>query len=156
MSVLDPFEVAYIQVWPLRYPPVPEDDKVEFRHWLSACEFTVFQNVLDLSKLKAVLNEKDIPISPLVKLPPSFRARIVPDGVFEPRNHPDVRIARRANTIARLAQVISERDVSAGLRKTLLTQAQRLERLASIRFKEFGDAVPVEQPGEETGETIGD
>ena len=46
-----------------------------------------------------------------------------------------IRIARRANTIASLARVISERKVSSGLRKTLLTQARRLE---NDRLKELG------------------
>lgn len=50
----------------------------------------------------------------------------------------DIRIARRASTIANLARVISERDVSGGLRRTLLTQARRIERLASQRLKELG------------------
>jgi len=43
-------------------------------------------------------------------------------------------------TIANLARVISERDVSDGLRRTLLTQARRLERLAAQRAKELGVA----------------
>ncbi len=61
------------------------------------------------------------------------------------RKHPDNRIARRASTIASLAKVISERDVSPGLRRTLHTQARRLERLASTRFAEFaGDPIEVE------------
>ena len=62
----------------------------------------------------------------------SFRISIYPN-----RKHPDVRIARRASTIASLARVISERKVSRGLRATLLKQAKRLERLAEERLKEF-------------------
>lgn len=49
--------------------------------------------------------------------------------------------------------MISERDVSTGLRRTLLTQASRLERLAARRLNELGGMLPAEQPGEETGET---
>lgn len=56
------------------------------------------------------------------------------------RKHADVRIARRAGTIASLAKVISERDVSVGLRRTLLTQARRLERLAETRLDELANA----------------
>jgi hypothetical protein len=78
----------------------------------------------------------------LMELPVSVRARIVPESLFEVRKHPDIRIARRANTIASLAKVISERDVSPGLRRTLITQAKRLERLASQRFADFAD-VPI-------------
>ncbi|HTQ10856.1 MAG TPA: GIY-YIG nuclease family protein [Fimbriimonadaceae bacterium] len=153
MNVLDPFEVAYIEVWPLAYPPIPKKDKAAFESHLSQCEYTVFQKVLSESRLGAVLNEKDIPGAQLVALPASYRRCIIPESIQQARSHPDIRIARRALTIARLAQVISERDVSTGLRRTLLTQARRLERLASSRLAEFGDTVPVEEFGEETGET---
>lgn len=66
-----------------------------------------------------------------------------------------MRIARRSSTIAALARVISERDVSKGLRRTLLTQARRLERLAQQRFEEVTGEIPLENPDEETGETAG-
>jgi len=150
MNVLDPFEVAEIEVWPI-YPG--RTSKKEISYLLSATEYTVFQKVLRESKLRAVLNEKDIAKKPPVDLPPAFRGRIIPDTIYEHRKHPDVRIARRANTIAALARVISERDVSKGLRRTLLTQARRLEHLAKQRFEEIGGAIPVEEPTEETGET---
>ena len=74
---------------------------------------------------------------PLVQLPKAYRRRIIPDDIFPHRKHPDIRIARRASTIASLARVISERKVSKGLRQTLLTQARRLERLAEERLKDF-------------------
>jgi hypothetical protein len=60
------------------------------------------------------------------------------DEIFAARSHPDIRIARRAQTIANLARVISEREVSGGLRITLLTQARRLELLANQRLRELG------------------
>lgn len=154
MSVLDPFEVAYIEVWPL--PHLATHEKASINKALNSAEFSVFQKVLSASALGAVLNEKDITSTDLIVLPTSYRARIVPDGIFEARNHPDIRIARRAGTIARLAQVISERNVSLGLRRTLVTQAKRLERLASQRFVEFtkaGVQIDHESAGEETGET---
>ncbi|MBI2689664.1 MAG: hypothetical protein HYX27_25420 [Acidobacteria bacterium] len=77
------------------------------------------------------------------------RDRIIPDDLYDRRKHPDIRIARRATTIAALARVISERDVSKGLRRTLVTQGRRLESLASRRFEEVGGAIPKVQPGEE-------
>ena len=85
-------------------------------------------------------------------MPRSYRGRIVPEDLYELRKHPDTRIARRASTIANLARVISERNVSKGLRRTLLTQARRLERLAAERLAEFTEDYPVEKEGEETGE----
>jgi hypothetical protein len=151
MNVLDPFEVAEIEVWPI-YPE--QSSKEQIASLLHSAEFTVFEKVLRESKLNAVLNEKDIPPAPLIDLPQSFRERIIPESIYEHRKHPDVRIARRANTIAALARVISERDVSKGLRRTLLTQARRLEKLARQRFEEIGGEIPMESLNEETGETL--
>jgi len=151
MNVLDPFEVAEIEVWPI-YPGRASEKKIS--ELLHATEYTVFQKVLRESKLGSVLNEKDIPKKTLVALPPSFRSRIIPDSIYSHRKHSDIRIARRSSTIAALARVISERDVSKGLRRTLLTQARRLERLARQRFEEINGKIPLEEPNEETGEKI--
>jgi len=138
MNVLDPFEVAEIEIWPL-------DDAIEFlpktenkKSYLDKAEYTVFCQVLEKSSLGAVLNEKEIIETEIIELPKSYRQRIIPESLFESRKHPDVRLARRANTIANLARVISERSVSKGLRRTLLTQARRLELLASRRLEELG------------------
>ena len=152
MNVLDPFEVAEIEVWPI-YPHQSSTEPIA--NLLHATEYTVFEKVLRESHLKAVLNEKDIPATALIALPESFRGRIIPESIYTHRKHPDVRIARRANTIASLARVISERDVSKGLRRTLLTQARRLERLARHRLGQIGEEMPTEALNEETGETSG-
>jgi hypothetical protein len=84
-----------------------------------------------------------------IALPPSKRGRIIPEDLFKQRKHPDVRIARRATTIAALARVISERSVSKGLRRTLKTQAKRLEKLASQRLDAVGGSIPTVKPGKE-------
>ena len=107
---------------------------------LNEDKYTVFQELLTRSALGAILNEKDIPQTATIELPPSYRFRIVPDPFFQLRKHPDIRIARRASTIANLARVISEREVSLGLRRTLLTQAKRLELLARTRMGDFAGA----------------
>lgn len=134
MNVLDPFEVAEICVWPF---PLGHLNKKEQGQQLDRAEFTVFQKVLKESKLGAVLNEKPPQPTQAIELPKSYRKRIIPVDIFPHRKHPDIRIARRASTIASLARVISERKVSKGLRQTLLTQARRLERLAEERLKDF-------------------
>ena len=134
MNVLDPFEVAEICVWPLELTHLNAEEQKEH---LDRAEFTVFEKVIAESKLGAVLNEKPPRPTPAVRLPNCYRQRIIPDDIFPHRKHPDIRIARRANTIASLARVISERKVSKGLRQTLLTQARRLERLAEERLKHF-------------------
>ena len=51
--------------------------------------------------------------------------------------------------MASLARVISERSVSKGLRRALMTQAVRLQRLATHRYTETSGAVPIVDPGEE-------
>jgi len=149
MNVLDPFEVAEVEAWPLWELEGKDNKDREARRRLNCAEYTVFQRVLTLSTFGAVLNEKDIAPADLIELPPSTRHRIIPEDLYEQRKHPDVRIARRATTIAALARVISERDVSNGLRRTLKTQALRLERLASQRYDAISGSVPIVQPGEE-------
>jgi hypothetical protein len=134
MNVLDPFEVAEICVWPLDLRHLNAGEQKDH---LDRAEFTVFEKVIAESKLGAVLNEKPPRSMPVVQLPKAYRKRIIPADIFPHRKHPDIRIARRANTIASLARVISERKVSKGLRQTLLTQARRLERLAEERLKDF-------------------
>jgi hypothetical protein len=149
MNVLDPFEVAEIEVWPFWDLQSKNSKDAEAKIRLNSAEYTVFDRVLNESSFHAVLNEGDIPFASPIELPLSFRGRIIPDRLYSQRRHPDVRIARRATTIAALARVISERDVSKGLRRTLMTQARRLERLASLRYNETGGTVPIVEPGEE-------
>lgn len=135
MNVLDPFEVAEIRVWPLElgHLPAKEDIKAE----LDRAEYSLFVKVIEESSFKAVLNEKPPRKTELIKLPAPRIGRIIPADIFPERKHPDVRIARRASTIAALARVISERKVTKWLRTTLLTQAKRLEKLAAERLAEF-------------------
>lgn len=149
MNVLDPFEVAEIEVWPFWELQNRNSKDLEAKAFLNAAEYTAFEYVLSRSGFKAVLNEKEIVPTGKIDLPPSVRGRIIPEELYDQRKHPDVRIARRATTIAALARVISERDVNKGLRRTLLTQARRLGRLATQRYDEIGGAVPTVEPGEE-------
>jgi hypothetical protein len=134
MNVLDPFEVAEIRVWPLDLSKMTREEQ---RDYLDRAEFTVFQKVIRESKLGAVLNEKPPRQAQTVDLPKSYSRRIIPESIFPHRKHPDIRIARRAATIASLARRISERSVKRGLRSTLLTQAKRLEGLADARLRDF-------------------
>ena len=154
MSVLDPFEVFEIEVWPL--PQFQESNRSDLaaRHHLDALERLITERAVEHSQFKAILNEKDPPPGMLaVEAPPSFRGRIVSERVHELRSHPDFRIARRALIISRLAQVIAERKVQGGLRRVLLTQAKRLQWLASRRYEALGGSasVPVEGDGDGDG-----
>lgn len=150
MNVLDPFEVCEVEMVPLF--DLEGSSTKDAKHTLELAENTLFQKALSKSSFHAVLNEKDIPPIGTMELPASFRAKIIPDQVYELRSHPDIRIARRAATIASLARVISERSVSKGLRRTLITQARRLEALAAKRFDEVQGEVPMEEAGQDTGE----
>ncbi len=151
MNVLDPFEVAEIEMWPLWELESLQAKDAKLISALNRAEYTIYEKLRAASIHKAVLNEKIPQKAAKVKLSASYRVKIIPDDIRDMREHADVRIARRANTIASLARVISERDVEKGLRRTLLTQAKRLEHLANRRLTEAGGEYEVEKPGEETG-----
>lgn len=140
MSVLDPFEVFEIEVWPLpQYQSVSGKDETAKKH-LDALERLITAEAVERSEFKAILNEKDPPHGQFsVNAPPSLRGQVISEHVYEIRSHPDFRIARRAQIISRLAQVISERKVQSGLRRVLLTQAKRLQWLADRRFSALGN-----------------
>lgn len=152
--ILDPFEVAYVSMWSL--PEIAEATNpkrpgepatiAQKRRMLAPYEYTVYKRLEDESRFHAVLNEGYIEPTGLVDLPPAVFGRIIPDELWEDRQHADARIARRASTIARLSQMISERQVSNGMRRTLLLQAKRLEWLAETRIQELGIERP--QAGE--------
>lgn len=156
MSVLDPFEVFEIAVWPLPQfqhldKKAKASEKAQAKAYLDALEREIYHQAVAGSQFKAILNEKDPPPSTMtVDVPPSFRMQVVSDAVFAIRSHPDFRIARRALIIARLAQVISERKVQGGLRRVFLTQAKRLQWLAERRYLALGGEASVEdERGEE-------
>lgn len=138
MNVLDPFEVADIEMWPFWDLEGHKPNEQVVKDKLNSAEYTVFRKLMAESAFGAVLNEKPVPPAPQIELPTPLRRRIVPEAVYQRRKHPDIRIARRAATIAKLAEVISQRAVQAGLRNTLLTQARRLERLARRRLDDLG------------------
>lgn len=148
MHVLDPLEVAEIEVWPLWHLENAASSVVKDE--LEAAEYALFQKVIADSPIGRVLNEKMPARSPTYNLPQSHRGSIIPEELRERLGHADLRIARRADTIANLASVIVERNVSIGLRNTLVTQAQRLERLARIRYQEVRGETPPEQVEAET------
>lgn len=152
MSVLDPFEVYEIEVWPLpELANEPTKAKGPARNKLDALEHLVTQDAIRNSRFKAILNEKDPPAPQVpVTAPKSYRSSIVSEEVFKIRSHPDFRIARRSLIISRLAQVISEREVKLPLRRVLLTQAKRLQWLANRRFTALGGIVTVGSGTEDT------
>ncbi len=137
MAVLDPMEVAEVEMWPLH-----DVDSTMTNHKikdiLDRAEYAVLQYAIQHSSFGAILNEGDIASTEPFVLGKSVRGRIISEEVFDRYVHADIRIARRAATIASLAKVVSERNVSVGLRRTLVTQARRLEALARNRLAEAG------------------
>lgn len=149
MSVLDPFEVHTIKIWPLPQfegVPVKSDKGKEAKKHLNALESQVTRELVEASIFKAILNEKDPPPTEFtVDIPDPYSDVIVSEAVHFIRSHPDFRIARRAMIIGRLAQVIAEREVKGGLRRVLVTQATRLEWLSKRRFESTGGQASVEK-----------
>lgn len=148
MSVLDPFEVDEIEMWPFWELDQGVLDgsveKEEAKQFMDHAEYWVYGLAIKESQFGIVLNEKAI-IRPKempedFNLPDSVRGRVLSDDIREERGHPDVRLARRAQTMANLAAVIGRRSVSIGIRRTLLAQAQRLEGLARARVQELEDS----------------
>lgn len=148
MHVLDPMEVASIEVWPFwGLENSPNDEKLST---LNRAEYSVFVRLSDQAKVSKLLNEAAPTPTESIELPESYRGDIVVGDLRTRLGHPDERIARRAATIANLAQVVRERDVSLGLRQTLLTQAQRLELLSRKRLEEVAGQETPEEQAEET------
>nr|AXV46402.1 excinuclease ABC subunit C [Arthrobacter sp.] len=141
MRILDLFEVAEVEIWPAwQFETVNLKEKkaqsyIDAKKHLDAMEYTAYLDAIDNSRFKAILNEKIPPISNRVTLPPSLRRSLITSEIREERNHPDIRIARRAETISRLAAVARERgEVSDGLRRVLVIQAVRLAYISAVRL----------------------
>lgn len=159
MAVLDPFEVRFVHLWPLpEYQAIGGDPKRDpaaraaVDH-LNALERAVFVKLVAESRFGTILNEKDPPEAPDCKPGTPIIGEIVSEGVRAIRQHPDTRIARRAMTLARLSQIIAGRNVQVGLRRALVTQADRLAWLANARFAALGGEEAVESREGEEQET---
>jgi hypothetical protein len=141
MRVLDPLEVAEVQVWPLwefdelARRATTTEEKKELARLLDAYEYSAYLKAIEDSRFKAILNEKIPPVSEPVALPQSFRKSLITDLHKVERGHADIRIARRAETVSRLADVVRERGkVTVGLRRVLVVQAVRLAFLSAQRL----------------------
>lgn len=141
MRVLDPLEVAAVEVWPLwelvkfARHATSREEKKELARQLDAYEYSAYLKAIENSQFKAILNEKIPPVSAPLDLPPSFKASLITDLHRVERGHADIRIARRAETVSRLADVVRERGkVTVGLRRVLVVQAVRLAFLSAQRL----------------------
>jgi hypothetical protein len=137
MRVLDIFEVAELAIYPLWEHEHTLGTDATARLHLNRSEYSLYLDAIDKSKYKAILNEVIPPQGEPVPLPAGLRRSLVSAETRRLRGHPDTRIARRAETIARLAAVAHERgEVSIGLRRVLVIQAIRLAHLSAVRLAE--------------------
>ena len=142
MRVLDPYEIMSLEMWPLVEfgSPGCELTVEQKRHHLNRLERTVYERAINASKFGVILNEKippDVELLSDSELPQPHRFPVLPESVIEERRHPDNRIARRAETLGRLANVIRERgSVSNGLRRVVVVQSVRLAWLGAVRLAE--------------------
>jgi hypothetical protein len=135
MRILDVFEVAEMELWPLWDLEGTGKKDEAARKRLDAVEYSAYLKAIEKSKFSAILNEKIPPRSESVELPPSHRFKLISDETRLERGHPDIRIARRAETLSRLTAVAHERgEVSPGLRRVIVIQSIRLAYLAASRF----------------------
>ncbi|CAM4030787.1 GIY-YIG nuclease family protein [Tsukamurella strandjordii] len=137
MRILDIFEVAEVRMWPIwELEGISNKDKAAIAQ-LNAFEYSAYVEAIKDSKFGAILNEKIPPLSDPVPLPQSYAFPLISEHTRQERGHADVRIARRAETISRLAAVAHERgEVSDGLRRVLVIQAVRLAYISAVRLAE--------------------
>ena len=151
--ILDPFEVAEMELFPAEYVR----NLTDWRAKIDAIEYSVYLHAIRESKYHAILNEKIPPIYELVELPVSYRFTLIPEDMREDREHPNVRIARRAETLARVAAVAHERgEVSTGLRRVIVIQAVRLADLASARLAYAEGRLRPQASAFDVGALVGD
>ncbi|SDI98407.1 GIY-YIG catalytic domain-containing protein [Arthrobacter subterraneus] len=145
MRILDVFEVAEVEVWPIWELEDVAGGNKEAKKQLDAFEYSAYLDAIANSRFKAILNEKIPPVSDRVAMPSSLRWKLVDNETRAERGHPDIRIARRAETIARLTAVARERgEVTEGLRRVIVVQAVRLAYISAVRLAQAeGRPTPV-------------
>ena len=157
MRILDPHEVAEVWAWPLweleeeaRKRPDDTKEQTQVRKdaaqiKLNAAEYTAYAAAVRGSQFQATLNEK-IPsdVFGVYELPEPQKQVLYQGTILEEKRHPDIRIARRAESMSRLADVARERgSVSNGLRRVLVVQSLRLVNMTADQLaKVEGDSSP--------------
>lgn len=138
MRILDPMEVAEVELWPL-WDLVGRGGKrdPDGQALIDSYEYAAYAAAIRGSKFQAILNEKIPPYHPevAVGLPPSYRGTLYVEEELAERRNLDVRVARRAESVSRVADVARERgEVSLGLRRVIVIQAVRLAYMAAERL----------------------
>ncbi|MBF6207282.1 GIY-YIG nuclease family protein [Streptomyces gardneri] len=135
MNILDPLEVAELELWPLWELQDAHVNDSAARQRLKAAEYTVYIHALDQVSTGGLLNEKAPSPTTEIPLPPSIRLPLVDEWTRAEFGNPDARLARRAENLARLAAQVFERgQANDGARKALLVQALRVTGLSASRL----------------------
>lgn len=137
MRILDPMEVAEVEIWPLWDLVGRSGRDSQAIAFLDSYEYAAYAAAIRGSRFGAILNEKIPPTHEdvEVELPTSYRGTLYTDDELNERRNMDVRIARRAESVSRVADVARERGgVSVGLRRVIVIQAVRLAYMAAERL----------------------
>lgn len=128
MRILNVFEVAEMELWPLwEYEDIDDHGRQDARDDLNAVEYSAYLQAIENSRFRAILNEKIPPVSPERDLPPSRRFNLISEEIRRERGHPGVRWPGWAETISQLAAVAHERrEVSDGLSRVLSSRQSGL------------------------------
>ncbi len=132
-GLLDVQEVAEMELWPLW--DVDGRDRRAAAGPLRRLEREVYLRAVETSRFGALLNEEVPAAAERTALPPSRRFALVDEQTRSEQGHADLRIARRAATVARLSSLFVERgSVSDGARRALVLQAARLTHLTAAHL----------------------
>lgn len=132
MGALEPMEVAEVEVWPL-WDNVAGTHKEPLVGAIAQLEHAVKCYVDPEDRL--LFNQKSIPDAGAIEIPASYRFSVIQPSRREALSHPDLRIARRTATIARLAGKIADRELrDIGLRRSLERNLARVAELSRARY----------------------
>ncbi|MGW1785754.1 GIY-YIG nuclease family protein [Streptomyces sp. NPDC002143] len=133
MGLLDVQEIAEMELWPLW--DLTEAERRAAEGPLHQLEREVYLQAVERNRFGALLNEKIPAGAERGVLPPSKRFALVDEQTRSEQGHADVRVARRAATVARLSALFVERGVvSDGARRALILQSARLTHLAATHL----------------------
>ncbi|WP_422738098.1 GIY-YIG nuclease family protein [Micromonospora sp. WMMD729] len=134
--ILDVHEVAELELWPIwALEEVGRSDRLRVQNELSGIEGAIYRRAVAENQFGPPLNEVIPADMNPATLPPSRRFALLDESTRQERSHPDARLARRAENLARLASTVLERgSPNDGMRRALLIQAARFTALAATHL----------------------
>ncbi|WP_243707293.1 GIY-YIG nuclease family protein [Micromonospora sp. KC606] len=134
--ILDVHEVAELELWPIwALEEVGRSDRLRVQNELPGIESAIYRRAVAENQFGPPLNEVTPADMNPATLPPSRRFALLDESIRQERSHPDARLARRAENLARLASTVLERgSANDGMRRALLIQAARFTALAATHL----------------------